>query len=237
MTLSNLPEHLHFFSKSRTNALLRHIGTRHTKDGVFLKEPGNTVVCHLVKGSLSAEAVLDARMRMQSLPESEKLAYTDETSLHMTLFQGIIEDRRMVPYWPEDLPLDTPIDAMTEHFIKRLQDFEAPETFKVEVIGATPNGLSVRGITAKDRDRMALWRNKLADIFGYRHPDHDRYAFHITFAYLLDRFSDEALQTWTIALTEIVEHLRETAPIIELRPPAFCAFEDMNHFEELLVLS
>lgn len=234
---ATLPEKLHFFSSSLTNMPLRHIGIRHTADGVFLKEPGNTVVCHLVKDSLSARAVMEARTRMQSLPEAEKLAYTPESSLHMTLFQGIIEGRRSLPYWPEDLALDSPIDAMTEAYIERLSGFEAPGTFRIEVVGATPNGLSVAGVSEKDRQMMKIWRDQLAAIFGYRHPDHETYEFHITFAYILERFSDEAILTWDKALKEIVEDLREAAPIIELVPPAFCSFEDMNHFEELVVMA
>ena len=236
MTLSTLPAELHFFSSTLTKTPLRHIGVRHTADGVFLKEPGNTVICHLAKDSFSAKIVLDARTRMQSLPESEKLAYTDESSLHMTLFQGIIEYRRDLPYWPEDLPLDTPIDAMTKAYVERFDGFEAPGTFKVEVIGASPNGLTVAGISEKDRAMMRIWRNQLATLFGYRHPDHETYSFHITFAYLLERFSDEAILTWQKALEEIVEEVREAAPVIELKPPAFCSFDDMNHFEKLVVL-
>ncbi len=76
----------------------------------------------------------------------------------------------------------------------------------------------------------------LATLFGYRHPDHETYSFHITFAYLLERFSDGAILTWQKALEEIVEELREAAPVIELEPPAFCSFDDMNHFEKLVVL-
>ena len=36
---------------------------------------------------------------------------------------------------------------------------------------------------------------------------------------------------------EIVADIRHCAPVIELKVPAFCAFDDMNHFEELLELS
>ena len=236
MPLSNLPDDLHKFAHSLDQSKLYHIGTRHTANGEFLKEPGNTVVCHLVKGSRSEQSVLDARARMQALPEAEKLAFMVESSLHMTLFQGIIEYRRKLPYWPENLPLETSIDAMTENFLKRLDGFAAPGSFKVEVTGATPNGLEVDGVTAADREMMKQWRDQLAEIFGYRHPDHDTYQFHISFAYLLDRFSDEAMLVWQRGLEEIVENLQEYAPIIELEPPAFCSFEDMNHFEKLLVL-
>ncbi|WP_319530615.1 DUF1868 domain-containing protein [uncultured Cohaesibacter sp.] len=237
MTLQTLPHHLHGFSQSFNQSPLRHLGTRYSADGVFLEEPGNTIVCHLESGSMSAQAVIGARARMQSLPEADKLAFTAESSLHMTLFQGIIEYRRKLPFWPEDVALDTPIDEMTEIFLNRLEGFEAPDSFKVEVIGATPNGLSVDGLTNADRKAMKVWRDRLADVFGYRHPDHDSYGFHITFAYVVARFSDEAMFAWHKGLVEILEDLQEAAPIIELEPPAFCSFVDMNHFERLKVLA
>jgi hypothetical protein len=72
---------------------------------------------------------------------------------------------------------------------------------------------------------------------GYRHPDHDAYVFHITFAYMIERFDDATILTWQAFLEEVVEEIRQRAPVIALRPPAFCTFEDMNHFEELLALA
>lgn len=236
MTIHTLPDHLHRFSQSLDSSPLSHLGTRYNSEGEFLYEPGNTIVCHLVKGSLSEQAVIDARTRMQALPESEKLSFTPTSSLHMTLFQGIIEYRRRLPFWPTDMALDNPIEVMTENFLKRLEGFEAPGSFKVEVIGATPNGLDLQGLTQDDRDMMKLWRDQLADIFGYRHPDHDSYGFHVTFAYVLERFSDDAMLAWNIGLEEIIEDLREAAPVIELEAPAFCSFDDMKHFEKLLVM-
>lgn len=237
MTFQTLSEALSPFSKSQNPNPLHHIGTRYDAKGTFLLEPGNTIVCHLLGKSLSAEAVIDARTRMQTFPEAEKLAFTDVSSLHMTVFQGIIEYRRALPYWPEDIPLDTAIDTMTEAFLVRLQKFEVPDAFKMEVIGASPNGLTLGPLTSKDARILKIWRDKLADCFGYRHPDHEKYEFHITFAYLLERFSDEALLDWQRGLADLIEELQERAPVIELEPPAFCRFKDMNHFEKLLVLS
>ncbi len=234
--LQMLPTRLHEFSETLNRGQIRHLGTRYSADGHFLPEPGNTVVCHLVKGSLSEVSVLDARNRMMALPESEKLLFTPETSLHMPLFQGIIEYRRKLPYWPEDLPLETPIDDMTVLYRQRLKGFQPCGPFKIGVTDATPNGLVVDGLGGADRETMRQWRNRLATVFGYRHPDHDAYQFHITFAYLMEKLSDEAILVWQRGLEEIVEELQQRSPIIDLVPPAFCSFEDMEHFEELIVL-
>ncbi|TIU54853.1 MAG: DUF1868 domain-containing protein, partial [Mesorhizobium sp.] len=79
-----------------------HLGTRYDAAGNFLLEPGNTVVSHLVNGSPSEAAVIEVRERMRAMLDANRLAFTPVSSLHMTLFQGIIERRRRLPYWPRD---------------------------------------------------------------------------------------------------------------------------------------
>ena len=82
---------------------------------------------------------------------------------------------------------------------------------------------------------MRAWRDAFADLLGYRHPDHDAYPFHITFDYVIERLSDEALPRWQQLLDEVAADIRQRIPTLELQPPAFCTFDDMNHFEERLV--
>lgn len=233
--LSDLPDRLVPFVRNLMWGPIPHLGRRYTTAGTFLRERGNTVVCHLVEGSEAAAAIIDARSRFTQMPGAEKLAFTAPSSLHMTLFQGIIETRRVQPYWPLDVPVETPIDDMTRIFMDRLAAFRAGEAFAVEVTHATPNGLTLAGVTERDRDILKDWRNRLADLMGYRHPDHETYAFHITFAYMIERFDEQEMQAWMPFLDDMVNVIRRHAPVIELRAPAFCAFDDMNHFEELLV--
>lgn len=235
MTILELPDHLRFSSRSLNPGPIPHHGIRYDTTGRFLTERGNTVVCHLVEGSESAAAILEARTRYTSMPGADKLAFTAPSSLHMTLFQGIIETRRALPYWPGDVPVETPVDDMTGIFMDRLAHFRSGQAFSVEVKHATPLGLVVDGVTDGDRAALKDWRDRLADLLGYRHPDHETYAFHITFAYMIERFEDETLSAWIPFLEEVAADIRRRAPVIELRAPAFCAFDDMNHFEELLV--
>lgn len=232
-----LPTYLHPFSRSLRQEPLPHFGIRCGNDGVFLPEPGNTVVCHLAAGSDSERAIVPARNRYFDTPEAKLLAFTPVSSLHMTLFQGIIEYRRRLPFWPSDVALDTPIGEMTAIFMDRLRGFVGGAPFRMVVTRATPTGLALEGASAADRAALKDWRERLAEVFGYRHPDHDSYSFHITFAYLIERFDDAALARWHPFLDSVVEDIRNNAGTIELRPPAFCSFEDMNHFEELRVLA
>ena len=225
------------YGRSAKTTLPRHLGTRYDTAGNFLPEPGNTVVCHLVSGSATERALTSARERYQAMPDARKLAFTPVNSYHMTLFQGITEGRRMLPYWPSDMASDAPIEAMTAHYLERLAEFEPAAPFAVELVEALPTGLIVAGATVADRHAMAEWRNRFAEAFGYRHPDHDNYELHITMAYMIDWLDDAAIPVWTAMLNDVAAEIRAEAPVLELRAPAFCSFADMNWFEERIVFA
>ncbi|TGU97067.1 DUF1868 domain-containing protein [Mesorhizobium sp. M00.F.Ca.ET.151.01.1.1] len=213
-----------------------HLGTRYDTSGNFLIEPGNTVVSHLVSGSPSEAVVLAVRDRMMAMPDADRLAFTPVSSLHMTLFQGIIEYRRRLPFWPRDVPLDTGIDAMTRLYLERLRGFQGAGPFNIKVVEIVPTGLTVAGATDEDVRIMRAWRDALAVPFGYRHPDHEAYVFHVTFAYQIQRLADDRAAAWQALFDESLALFGREASVIEIKPPAFCAFRDMKHFEELQVL-
>jgi hypothetical protein len=235
MSVASLSPDLLKYSKSRHPEPPPHFGTRFNASGDFQYEPGNTIVCHVVEGSRTQDVLIDTRARFLAMPEAKQLAFTPISSLHMTLFQGIIEYRRKPLFWPADLAHDTSIDEMTDVMQERLSAFSAQDPFKVAVTHARPTGLIVEGATQGDRRTMRSWRDAFADILGYRHPDHEDYVFHITFDYVIERLEDEALPRWQQMLDEVAADIRDRAPVLELNPPAFCSFDDMNHFEELLV--
>lgn len=231
-----LPSSLEALAARSGSAPPVHLGTRYDRAGVFLPEPGNTVVSHLRPGAPETEAILRLRERMLAMPRADLLSFTPASSLHMTLFQGVIEFRRKVDYWPSDMPLEAPIDAVTDRLLEKLRPFSSRGAFSIKVDEVTPLGLTVSGHSAEDAAVLKAWRDALAEVFGYRHPNHDTYVFHITFAYVLDWFPTEDLPEMAAALQDFTRQIQAAAPVIRLAPPAFCRFGDMNHFEELLVL-
>lgn len=235
--LDTISPALRLYSRANTTPLV-HLGRRYNASGEFLPEPGNTIVCHLAQGS-DTEAVLnEARERYLGMPDAKRhLAFTPASSLHMTLFQGILEGRRAQPYWPADIAVDTPVDKVTRIFRERLASFPGGPAFKVRVTDALPTGLKCEGATDADRQALKAWRNAFADILGYRHPDHEDYVFHITFTYVIERFDDAALPAWQAMLDGVLRDIAARAPVLDLRAPAFCSFADMNHFEELQVFA
>lgn len=212
------------------------IGQRYDVDR-FLPEAGNTIVCHLDQTDPAHAAVLEARARMQALPGAENCLYTPESSIHMTVFEGVIETRRTPDAWPAGLDRDASVDTVTEVLLHRLAGFQPPPPFAMRLVGMTPNGLILGCASPEDDAAMNAWREALADAFGYRHTEHDTYRFHMTFAYMTAWLPDEVTPEWERALPEICADLAQAAPVIPLRAPAFCTFNDMTHFEERLVLA
>ncbi|WP_341862734.1 DUF1868 domain-containing protein [Gymnodinialimonas sp. 57CJ19] len=203
----------------------------------FLPDPGNTVVCHLDLDTAGGAAVLRARRRMQALPEAERLLFTPEDSLHMTVFEGVLDARRTADAWPADIARDAEVAEVTAAMCQRLAAFDAPASFAVSVDTVRLGGLELRGATPADETALLEWREALSRAFGYRQAAHDTYQHHMTFAYMLDWLPDSVLADWKQGLADIQAELQAAAPVLPLRAPAFCTFNDMTWFEELLPLA
>ncbi len=214
----------------------RHFATRFDASGHFLPDPGNTVVLHVVPGSTTERALIEVRRRLMALPYAHHFTFTPVPSLHMTLIQGVLHNRRKEHYWPNDLALDAPVATVTDLYLERLADFEHRGAFTMVPESMTPLGLTLMGATSEDTRVLQTWRDDLTERLGYRHPDHDDYVFHITLAYQVDWLPKTAVDLYDKALASCLAHMRSAAPKIELGDIEFCTFEDMKHFEPLQVL-
>lgn len=223
------------FAQSRHADAPQHLGTRYDTAGVFLPEPGNTIVCNVQPGTETQAVLFEIRDRFRDRPDAHKLAFTAPESLHMTLLDGVIMSRRLPAHWPAGVSVDTSLDDMDALFLERLRAFTPGPRFNVEAVEVRPTGLGVDGVTAEDRRIMRDWRNRLSDLMGFRHPNHDSYAFHLTMAYPIAWFDDADLPAWQDLFDQALVDIRRRAPVLELRAPAFCRYDDMNWFEELLV--
>ncbi len=221
------------FTSTGKDAPPRHLGTRYDSAGNFLYEPGNTFVSHVVDGSESQKALVEIRERLRALPYARHFTFTPVSSLHKTLFQGVIEGRRGREYWPAELPVDAGIADTTTWIGERLDGFSLKAPFRIKADMVTPLGVVVSGLTDADERIMRDARDALADRLGYRHPDHGDYTFHITLAYQLDWLPPEAETAYLRALAEMKTRLDALPQGIELDAPAFCVFDDMEEFRPL----
>jgi hypothetical protein len=224
------------FALSRHKAPPTRLGQRYCETH-FLPEAGNTVVCHLDSAHPGHAAVLEARRRLKAFAGDSHFLFTPASSLHMTLFEGVIEMRRAADAWPADLDRSVSIDTATDYLMQRLRNFAPLAPFRVRVADIRPTGLALEGATQEDRQVMRAWRDALTRPFGYRHKAHESYRFHMTFAYPIAWIDDADIPAWQAEIDAILADLVAKCPVLPLRPPAFCSFADMTLFEERLLLS
>ncbi|MCH2163546.1 MAG: DUF1868 domain-containing protein [Marinovum sp.] len=227
--------HVDTFTEAHNPGEPRSIGSRYNAHG-FLPEAGNTVICHLDRTDPTHAAILECRRSLMLLPGADTLLFTPEDSLHMTVFEGTVDTRRHAGAWPEGIALDAGITEVTDALLPRLEAFESPGEFKVKLRGISPGELALEGATDADEQTLRAWRDALTTPFGYRQAHHDSYQFHMTLAYPVTWLPDELAPIWSLTLDDFAADLARKAPVIPLRPTAFCSFGDMTHFEELLVL-
>ena len=212
------------------------LGVRYDRSGRFLPEAGNTVVAQVVPGSATEAALIDLRRALKSLPHADHFAFTPIASYHMTVFEGVIETRRVPGHWPASVPLDASIDTATAAMTAMLRDLPPLPPFAVRPVAVTPFGVTLTGASDADTATLRLWRDRLSDALGYRTPQHDSYAFHTTLAYCHSWLPVEAVPVYESALAELTEQLQARLPALHLARPNFCRFADMTAFPPVLAL-
>ena len=213
-----------------------HLGTRHDASGRFLPEQGNTIVASVVPGSETQSALIDLRSALQALPFAHLFTFTAVPSYHMTVFEGVVETRRLASHWPAGLDPAQPIPQATKAMVARLAGFCAPPAFAMRVVEVTPFGLHLTGATEADTAHARAWRDALSAALGLRAPGHDSYGFHITLAYVLKWPPLQAVPVLRAALQDLSPGFIARVPVVHLARPALCTFADMNAFPAILPL-
>ena len=206
------------------------LGSRFNAQGQFLPEHGNTIVAQVTAGSATEAALIDLRQALMALPHADHFAFTAVQSYHMTVYEGVIETRRARGYWSDDLALDASIDEMTAAMSAKLAAVTSPPPFQMRLVEVTPLGLHLTGATEKDEVNVRAWRDALAQALGFRTPAHDTYGFHTTMAYQKRWPPAKALGHYEQALAQLGTDFAARVPVLDLDPPAFCRFADMNAF-------
>jgi len=213
-----------------------HLGRRFDMAGNFLRQPGNTVVRQVVPGSKTEAMLVGLRERLEALPCGDRFAYTAARSYHMTVFEGVMDDRRKPDFWPAQVSYEATIDDTTELFVERLTGMPQLPSFDMKVERVTPLGLTLKGATPEHERMARKIRDQLAVPFGYRSPTHDTYRFHVTLAYAKAWLPVGAADIYLPDLAKLTEWFAAEIDVVELAQPALCTFEDMDWFEPVLFL-
>ncbi|RFU82163.1 duf1868-domain-containing protein [Trichoderma arundinaceum] len=214
-------------------------GKKFDSRGKVLPFPGNTVLCHLPLDSELHKALLPIYEMLQSSKFTKYYALLPPSSWHMTIFEGVCDQRRKPDVWPKDLSLDAPLSSCHELFGDKLSKFalgiQTPLHLAVTGLVMSVAGirLDLAPIDAAEEKRLRGLRDSLSELLQIRAAGHDTYVFHLALAYRFIPIGPENEE----ALGTLLEEGYKTIPHeFELGVPEFCHFDDMFAFHRQFFL-
>lgn len=209
------------------------------EDGKARPFAGNTIISQIPLRTPINEALTVVRNTIANYDFSRCLSLLPPSSYHMTVFEGVIDEKRMAPFWPNDVPRDASIQACTQHFIARLRNFFIDKNFKIlmkikDFDVYKDSGATVRLAPASSQESQKLrdLRDRLAQCLGIRSPEHDDYGFHITLGYLVQWMNAQQIRDYELVQKRCMAYLQKTLNVLELDCPRFCTFNDMLAFDD-----
>lgn len=162
------------------------------------------------------------------------------SSLHMTVFSGT-EQAQLAdgsgPKWVHDMA--NPV-AVWREALARLEAAPLPHLggpLEVQVVGfedlSQGASATVECTTAEQQAKVRDFRDAVAEAIQWHRVDHDRYRFHITFSYRLNRVPSKTAAQLTQLGQEYCQVLQAAGPI-QLDAPVFTVFESMVSFPGIL---
>lgn len=163
----------------------------------------------------------------------------------MTIFDGMRESECEPGMWPPGrakIPLAESTIIYREKLSAfgrtQLKDLGLAPPYKMRVRSIDANtagiGLELEGATTEEEGRMRRLRDAIADVLGFRAPNHHAYIFHVSVAYFLRHVDGESREELERVLKR---HLpRFQAGILRLGAPEFCTFEDMHAFPRVMYI-
>ncbi|KAL7931556.1 RNA ligase/cyclic nucleotide phosphodiesterase [Trichoderma chlorosporum] len=214
-------------------------GEKFDDKGNVLPFPGNTILCHLPQDSELYKTLLPIYETLEKSKFTKFYTLLPPPSWHMTVFEGVCDQRRERATWPQELALDAPLQSCHDLFRDKLSTFDLgiqpPLRLSVTRLLMSKAGirLDLAAVDAAEEKRLRGLRDRLSVLLQIRAPGHETYVFHLALAYRIIPVSKEDGR----ALTALLHKGYETIPHeFELGAPEFCHFDDMFAFHRQFYL-
>lgn len=211
----------------------RNVGVKFHEDGTARAFPGNTVICHLPKDSPQFKYLIEFQNQLKASPFASHYAFLPPSSFHMTVFEGVLEERRKPSVWTNKLPTNAPLDEVDKLFMHEWQQIPKPDHFQVRpsvfyTFGTI--GFRYQPIDDAMNKKMRDFRDLLADRFGLRFGNHKLYSFHTTLGYQILNYSFIEFLRASIWMRKMNKELIKKYGILTTNAPELCFFTDMTCF-------
>ena len=213
-------------------------------DGTARPFAGNTVICHIPQQDRFRDdtaAMHDALLQSSFV---HKLAILPTESYHMTVYSGSNDQNRAHSSWPGGVPISASIEECNKVMFDRMKAFRFDGPFPLRVCVDLPRTMShgrastlrMEGADPASERTLRTLRDRLADVYKFRAPDHNTYGFHITIAYTMANLTTAEIAEYRSILRPALDRLAAGTPVLELGLPEYCTFHDMYRFDTELIL-
>lgn len=207
-----------------------------TPDGQMQPWKGNTWICHIDPQGDAHAALVEIINGLRAGPLAPCFAFLPETSLHMTVFQGISGPDAAHGDWPSGVPAGTGRDDVSAILLDRIKTLDLPATRKVGAIEIfAGHSMTMDGLGA-DEEGLRETRRRIRTATGMSQSGFEDYTFHISLAYQLRWLSVAEAEDLVALSQQLFARHGERLRSITLGRVEFCNFEDMGHFSTVRYL-
>ena len=200
--------------------------------------PGCTIICKISLNSKLHQAITVLQSQIMKIVPSDAYTFLPPSSFHITLFDCCNVSTMNTPFWPKDISSTDDYGNVTNLLKKRLNGNNFPNIFNLKLTKLFGGfSLLLEGFTHEDERLLRETRDKLSNLLGIKFPTHDTYNFHISLGYLLRWLSKNETQIKIKESHRLFEEFNEKIPLIVMKSPELCTFENMHVFISLNKIS
>lgn len=208
-------------------------------DGTTCSFPGNTFLCHIPSKSSFYRFAVWAQAEMGLASCWHKFGFLPSSSFHMTVFEGACDHVRKASNWTSALPLDTPLDDVTRHFLSKIPESYKPNGFMMRAKAVAVNGgmqFLLEPANKKTAEDLVKFRSVIKEATGMVNHNEEGYHFHCSLSYVLQEMSSKDKEETGAIIDKINNRLQKPYNEIQLGPVEFCLFKNMEHFTPVVKL-
>lgn len=213
---------------------LGNIGNKFNADGSIRFFPGNTILSFINHDSIAWKGFQVIRNMLLSCEASRCMTMLPDSSIHMTVIEGVCHDWRFPESWTKYLPIDCRLEETDLLFEKAFKTVKPLGNVNMRMDHVDLDyGSSIRLAPATEADVQELkrFRDDCSAALGVRLPNHDWYEFHVSICY----FTKQPTLAEEEELLAYVEHANEYLSskqiIFPLEPAQLTYFNDMGEFK------
>lgn len=153
----------------------------------------STVGTYFVRAVIAEDDVfLGGVSQLVALTLLPSSVQTSRPITHMTVIELLCDQNRLPEYWSQNLPLDLPIDEVSDYFGEKLGHFPLlNEMIVMKTIGMASQNILLEPADNASAKRLEDIRRDVSERAGVKFPNHDNYQFHISVGYLREPLTEE----------------------------------------------